>query len=531
MATRKFSADDMKHDTENIEYAGDLKQVDSAHAADAATETIVVTEEDDRRIRKAIDRNILPILIWVYWLQILDKSLLGYASVFGLQTDAKLKGTQYSFIGSAAPIAQICWLPFSSYLIVRVKSRPLMAVLVLGWGAACIGMGFSKSYGTLVATRFILGLFEAAVLPLFSIITSQWYRRSEQPLRVAMWYGTNGLATILGSAGSYALGHAKPKGLYSWQLIFLVAGCLTVVTPVWIWFKLDSDIAHARFLSPEDRLKAVERVKSNKTGVGSNQYRWGQVLEAFLEPKTWLWIAMSLAVNVGASVTNVFGPLIISGLGFDKYHTSLLNIPFGAMQLIAIVASSYAAYKFRIKSAILAACMVPVVVGLVMLYTLKRDNSAPLLVAYYFLALIFAANPLLVSWIMSNTAGTTKKSITMMNYNIGSSAGNIIGPLLFNAKDKPTYKPGLKAVMGIFIGLMVMIGIQAVNLAILNKMKAKERVSRGMSATVVDHSMDDKFTTVRPEGMEEGTEVETEGDSEAALDMTDKKQLTFLYVL
>lgn len=111
---------------------------------------------------------------------------------------------------------------------------------------------------------------------------------------------------------------------------------------------------------------------------------------------------MSLAVNVGASVTNVFGPLIISGMGFDKYMTSLLNIPFGVCQLLAIIVSSYAAYKFRIKSAILALCMVPVVVGLVMLYTLDRKSSAPLLVAYYFLALIFAANPLLVSWIVSH---------------------------------------------------------------------------------------------------------------------------------
>lgn len=166
--------------------------------------------------------------------------------------------------------------------------------------------------------------------------------------------------------------------------------------------RLDSDIEHARFLSPEDRLKAVERVRANKTGTGSNQYKWPQVIEAFLEPKTWLWIAMSLAVNVGASVTNVFGPLIISGMGFDKYMTSLLNIPFGVCQLLAIIVSSYAAYKFRIKSAILALCMVPVVVGLVMLYTLDRKSSAPLLVAYYFLALIFAANPLLVSWIVSH---------------------------------------------------------------------------------------------------------------------------------
>lgn len=130
---------------------------------------------------------------------------------------------------------------------------------------------------------------------------------------------------------------------------------------------------------------------------------------------------------------------------------------------------------------------------------------------------------------MSNTAGTTKKSVTMMNYNIGSSAGNIIGPLLFNAKDKPAYKPGLKATMGIFIALMVMIGAQAAILAFLNKLKEKERVKQGMSAKVVDISMDVKFSTApRPEGMEEGTD-QTEGAQDD--DATDKKQLTFVYVL
>lgn len=130
---------------------------------------------------------------------------------------------------------------------------------------------------------------------------------------------------------------------------------------------------------------------------------------------------------------------------------------------------------------------------------------------------------------MSNTAGTTKKSVTMMNYNIGSSAGNIIGPLLFSAKDKPAYKPGLKATMGIFIGLMVMIGAQAAILAFLNKLKEKERVNLGMSAKVVDISMNVNFSTApRPEGMEEGTD-EAEGAQDD--DATDKKQVKFVYVL
>jgi len=99
-----------------------------------------------------------------------------------------------------APIAQLCWLPFASVAIVKVPHRILMPVLVFGWGAAQTCMAASSNYTGLLITRFFLGLFEAACLPLFSVITSQWYRRAEQPLRVAAWYGTNGFATMFGSA-------------------------------------------------------------------------------------------------------------------------------------------------------------------------------------------------------------------------------------------------------------------------------------------------------------------------------------------
>lgn len=79
-------------------------------------------------------------------------------------------------------------------------------------------MAASRNYGDLLATRFFLGLFEAGCLPLFSIITSQWYRRTEQPLRVAAWYSTNGLATIVASLLAYGLGHIKSGSLESWQM-------------------------------------------------------------------------------------------------------------------------------------------------------------------------------------------------------------------------------------------------------------------------------------------------------------------------
>ena len=111
-------------------------------------------------------------------MQILDKSVLGYGSLFGLREDTGLVGTQYSLVGSMAPIAQMCWLPFASVLIVKVPHRILMPVLVFGWGLAQTCMAASSNYAGLLVTRFFLGLFEAACLPLFSVMTSQWYRRA-----------------------------------------------------------------------------------------------------------------------------------------------------------------------------------------------------------------------------------------------------------------------------------------------------------------------------------------------------------------
>jgi MFS family permease len=93
-----------------------------------------------------------------------------------------------------------------------------MPSLVLGWGIAQTTMAACHNYAGLLVTRFFLGLFEAGCLPLFSVITNQWYRRSEQPMRVVAWYSTNGIGTIAASALSYGLGHIPSDTLKSWQM-------------------------------------------------------------------------------------------------------------------------------------------------------------------------------------------------------------------------------------------------------------------------------------------------------------------------
>lgn len=197
--------------------------------------------------------------------------------------------------------------------------------------------------------------------------------------------------------------------------IFLFVGLVTIASSPFVYWKLDNDIPSARFLSKEDKPKAVERLRANQTGTGTREFKWKQVGEMFLEPKTYLWVALSLFINAGASVTNTFGPLILNGLGFDKYLTSLLNIPFGFVQWVIILLASWVVQRFRNKSVVLIIFVLPVIAGLAILYTVPRTagHSAPLLVGYYLLAFLYGLVPVLVAWIVANTAGTTKKSTIM----------------------------------------------------------------------------------------------------------------------
>lgn len=296
-------------------------------------------------------------------------------------------------------------------------------------------------------------------------------------------------------------------------------------------------------MSESDKPKALERLRANQTGTGSREFRWSHVLELALEPKTYIWVGLSLLLNVGAAVTNTFGPLILNGLGFDKYLTSLLNIPFGAMQVIVILLASWAAQRFKIKSAILVVLVVPVIAGSAMLYAIShtKAHEGALLAGYYLLAFLFGGNPLIVAWIVGNTAGMTKKSAMMSVYNAASSAGNIVGPLLFNSADAPTYHPGLRAVLGIFVALAACTIIQAANLMFLNKLQERKRVKNGKAAKLVDHSMENHYHDT-PEQLDSSIGA-AEGDTEALpnhhrhrigdqafLDLTDRQNDEFVYI-
>lgn len=92
---------------------------------------------------------------------------------------------------------------------------------------------------------------------------------------------------------------------------------------------------------------------------------------------------------IGSSIPSggitTFGPLIVESFGFDQLNTILLNVPFGAVQLIATMGGAWLATAWKMKGPVLALLCLPPIAGCCMLLKIPHDDAhkGPLLVGYY----------------------------------------------------------------------------------------------------------------------------------------------------
>lgn len=125
------------------------------------------------------------------------------------------------------------------------------------------------------------------------ITVSGFYTQSEQALRQSLWFSATGWFGIIGGAINYGFATIDAGALNSWQYIFVFAGGLTFLFGILCFF-LPSSPLNAWFLSPEERIVAIERLRAGQTGLKNKVVKVSQIKEAALDVKIWL-VAVTMA--------------------------------------------------------------------------------------------------------------------------------------------------------------------------------------------------------------------------------------------
>jgi hypothetical protein len=149
----------------------------------------------------------------------------------------------------------------------------------------------------------------------------------------------------------------------------------------------------------------------------------------------------------------------VAGFGFSHLNTLLVQMPAGATQLIALaIMCTIATYVKNTRLIVMISGVLISLVGMVLVYVIP--NSSPYgRLAGIWLCSPFAANiPISLSLITSNVGGLTKKATVSAMLFVAYSAGNIIGPQFFYAREAPGYSTGIKATLsGFSLGIFFLV--------------------------------------------------------------------------
>lgn len=170
------------------------------------------------------------------------------------------------------------------------------------WGAIVCLHAACSSFGGLATVRFLLGWIEVCTAPATILITSNFYTKNEQIARVALWVSVSryrllskinrsddrlstlryvvadilswsidldvpsqsGAATAIGAFFAWCFTYAPTD--FAWQGLYIYWGLITFCAGVACFFFLAPTPAEASWLSEEEKVIALERVRGNKTG-------------------------------------------------------------------------------------------------------------------------------------------------------------------------------------------------------------------------------------------------------------------------
>ncbi|KAF9081307.1 hypothetical protein BGX23_001031 [Mortierella sp. AD031] len=342
------------------------------------------------RLRRKIDWNLLPLLSLMYLFSFLDRVNIGNAKVAGLEKDLNLTPSEYSWALSIFFIGYILAEVPSQMLLKKVGPRKWISGCMFIWGTLTMLLAACKTAASLYATRFFLGIFEAALFPGAVFVISLFYSRGEQALRNGLFFSTATMAGAFG--GILAYGIAQMDGIRG--------------------------------------LHAVKRLLVD-AGPSSNDevFSWKQFRSVFVDWKTYMHAFPYILTMTPLYALALFLPTLVREFSFDPITSQLMTAPAYAVACLATILVAVSSDHHRERGLHYALPTLLAILGYILLIVLEHKSAA---VRYVGLTVtvtgVFSAVPSMVAWVSSNFGGHTKRAVaTGVIISFGNCGGLISG--------------------------------------------------------------------------------------------------------
>ena len=188
--------------------------------------------------------------------------------------------------------------------------------------------------------------------------------------------------------------------------MYLVAGGLTVIWSVVIFFFMPPDPIRVKGFTERQRYIAVARLRSNNAGVRNTHFKMNQALEVFYDPRALIIFACAFLMMIANGPVSTFIPIIINGFGFSTLNSLLLIMPIGAFIGTVEWVAPFICYKYKgVRTWVIVVCQCGTILAAILLWVLGENALGGKLYAVITLPCFGGSYAVLMGLSTANTAG------------------------------------------------------------------------------------------------------------------------------
>lgn len=357
-----------------------------------------------------------------------------------------MKGYDYNTVISIFYISYIIFEIPSNLVCKWMGPGWFLPLLTLLFGITSLGTAFVKTQAQLNGVRFLLGIFEAGMMPGIAYYLSRWYRRAELAFRLSLYIVMAPLAGAFGGLLASAILQLDHfGGLHKWRMLFAIEGIITIGLSLIGLACLTDRPATARWLNKFEKELAIARVKSERVGttVVLDKIDKTKLVRGICNPVTLSTAFIFLLNNITVQGLAFFLPTIVGTIykNEDVIHKQLYTVPpyiVGAFFTVLFPLISWRIDRRQIFM-ILTAPMV--MVGYCMFlgsYSQRVRYGATFLVA----SSAFALGSLTNAQVSANVVSDTARSAAIGTNVMFGNVGGLIAAWSFLPFDAPDYHIG-----------------------------------------------------------------------------------------
>ncbi|GKZ30874.1 hypothetical protein AbraIFM66950_010563 [Aspergillus brasiliensis] len=464
------------------------------------------TYREEAKVRRKTDWSILLWILIMFFGLNLDRGNLSNANSDNLLGDLNLTTNDYNNAQNMYRVGFLIAEIPSQMLGKRVGPDRWIPVQIILWSLASGGQFFMHNRAGFFACRFFIGLFMGGFIPDSILYLSYFYKKSEMPFRLALFWFTDSISGVIASFIAYGVLHMRGvDGREGWRWLFLIEALISFVIGVLSFLFLVPGPTQTRtwwnpkgIFSEREETIIVNRVLRDDPSKGDMHNRQalslGMLWKSLKDYDLWPIYIIGIMFEIPTSPPKSYLTLSLKAIGFSTFQTTLLSIPvtvFAAINLVLVALLSEFFGQISIVCLLTQLWSLPL---LIVLYTSAGSLSNWGLYAVSFILLGWP-NPQAaqVSWCSRLSNSVRTRAVSAAVFNIMIQLSGIASSNIYRSDDKPLYRRGNRQLIAINVATVVMYALAKLYYVSRNRWKKAQwdKMTAQEKATYLETTKDE----------------------------------------